>query len=86
MFVTLPAVLPPVTAVALLAMAAPSAVPNLVGVPRYIIDLDLPPEQRWNQVIDDYKGTSTAFVYTSFPAHTLTPLSVDMLRSNQGHR
>eukprot|EP01128_Nolandella_sp_AFSM9_P004950 TRINITY_DN2335_c0_g1_i2.p1 TRINITY_DN2335_c0_g1~~TRINITY_DN2335_c0_g1_i2.p1 ORF type:complete len:423 (-),score=76.88 TRINITY_DN2335_c0_g1_i2:311-1579(-) len=25
------------------------------SVPRYIIDLDLPPEQRWNQVVDDYK-------------------------------
>lgn len=25
-------------------------------VPRYIIDLDLPPEERWNQVVDDYKG------------------------------
>lgn len=25
-------------------------------VPRYIIDLDLPPEERWNQIVDDYKG------------------------------
>lgn len=28
-----------------------------VSVPRYIINLDLPPEERWNQVVDDYKGT-----------------------------
>ncbi|MCL4419732.1 hypothetical protein M1146_06600 [Patescibacteria group bacterium] len=26
----------------------------VVGVPRYIIDLDLPPKQRWNQVAQDY--------------------------------
>lgn len=25
-------------------------------VPRYTINLDLDPSERWNQVVDDYKG------------------------------
>lgn len=35
-------------------------------VPRYIIDLDLPPEERWNQVVDDYKGTRGAITVWKF--------------------
>ena len=33
------------------------SVPHSVSFPRYIVDLDLPPDERWNQVVDDYKGT-----------------------------
>lgn len=29
---------------------------NVASVPRYVIDLDQPPETRWNQLADDYKG------------------------------
>lgn len=29
---------------------------NIASVPRYVIDLDQPPETRWNQLADDYKG------------------------------
>lgn len=31
---------------------------NLVfaSVPRYKVDLDLPVDERWNQIVDDYKG------------------------------
>lgn len=36
-------------------MASDSGTKVFKCVPRYIIDLDLPPSQRWNQVVDDYK-------------------------------
>jgi len=29
---------------------------SIATVPRYVIDLDQPPETRWNQLADDYKG------------------------------
>lgn len=38
---------------------------NIASVPRYVIDLDQPPETRWNQLADDYKGIIMAF-YISF--------------------
>lgn len=37
------------------AMAVTPGIPIVVGVPRYIVDLDAPPEHRWTQIIDDYK-------------------------------
>jgi hypothetical protein len=40
-------------------MASERSVGHVQCVPRYIIDLDLPPQQRWNQVVDDYKGMGT---------------------------
>jgi hypothetical protein len=27
----------------------------IATVPRYRVDLDLPPDERWNQIVDDYK-------------------------------
>ena len=29
----------------------------IATVPRYVIDLDKDPKERWNQVVDNYKGT-----------------------------
>lgn len=43
------------------------------SVPRYIINLDHPPEERWNQVIQDYKSTTTPYQDLAL-ASTLLPL------------
>ncbi len=32
----------------------------IATVPRYRVDLDLPPDERWNQIVDDYKRTGAS--------------------------
>lgn len=41
-------------------VASYQSLKNIASVPRYVIDLDQPPETRWNQLADDYKGNSFA--------------------------
>lgn len=30
---------------------------HVVNPPRYVLDLDLPPSQRWDRIVDDFKGS-----------------------------
>lgn len=48
---------------------------HVAGVPRYTIDLDLPPKLRWNQVAQDY------FDYFPIVKRTITELLGPLVES-----
>jgi len=37
----------------------------IATVPRYVINLDSPVEERWNQIVDHYRGTFPLFLSKS---------------------